>query len=100
MDIIPIFGNGNFFYWTISFYFNKDENQYPNLRYTIYNYVKNNITQFYEYCYIENNTFYIDIEEGQKDHKYILDDYVENIKKYGFCCVYLNKCNVYINNQI
>ena len=40
--------------------------------------MKNNITLFYEFCYVENNTYYIDVEEGDEIHKYILDDYIEN----------------------
>ena len=101
-DIIPIIGDGNCFYRAISYYFNKDENQYPNLRNTTYNYVKNNLTQFYEYCYVENNTYYIDIEEEQKVHKYILDDYVENIKKNGFFAgfIEINAMSILINRPI
>ena len=30
---------------------------------------------------LENNIYYIDIEEDNNIHKYILDDYIENIKK-------------------
>lgn len=43
-------------------------------------YVNNNITLFYEFCYIENNTYYIVIEDGKIIHKYILDEYIEKIK--------------------
>ena len=60
------------------------------------------MTQFYEYCYVENNTYYIDIEEKQKVHKYILDDYVENIKKNGFFAgfIEINAMSILINRPI
>ena len=35
-----------------------------SLRNAVYLYVKDNITKFYEYCYIEDDIYYIDIEEG------------------------------------
>ena len=42
------------------------------------------MTKFYEYCYIENDIYYIDIEEGDSITKYILDEYIGNIKSYSF----------------
>ena len=39
---------------------------------------------FYDFCYEENNFLYINVEEDGKTKKYILDDYVENIKKINF----------------
>ena len=101
-DIIPMIGDGNCFYRAISYYFNKDEKQYPDLRQTTYNYVKNNITRFYEYCYVENDIYYIDIEEGQEVHKYILDDFVKKIKTNGFLAgfIEINAMSILINRPI
>ena len=36
---------------------------------------------FYDFFYEENNFLYINVEEDGKTKKYILDDYVENVKK-------------------
>ena len=57
------------------------ENLHKNLRDQVYNYVSNNITNFYEYCYVENNTYYIHIEENSKIKQYISDDHNANSKK-------------------
>ena len=51
-----------------------------SLRNTVYLFVKENITKFYEYCYVENGIYYIDIEQDTQIKKYILDEYVENNK--------------------
>ena len=80
-DFIDNAGDGNCFFRTISQFINGNENLHKNLRDQVYNYVSNNITNFYEYCYVENNTYYIDIEENSQIKKFVLDDYVANIKK-------------------
>lgn len=80
-NLIPITPDGNCFYRAISYYLTGNENLYKNLRESVYNYVSQNITKFYEYCYVENNIYYLDIEENNITIKYILDDYVEKIKK-------------------
>ena len=49
-----------------------------------YQYVSNNITKFYEYCYVEDDMYYIDIKEGNLVKKYVLDEYVEKIKENKF----------------
>ena len=99
---IPIIGDGNCLYRTISYYFNNNQYQYSQLRQTTYNYVKSNITKFYEYCYVENNIYYIDIEEDNNIHKYILDDHVENIKKNGFFAgfIEINALSIILNRPI
>ena len=40
----------------------------------------------YEYCYLEDNKYYIDIETGINKirHKYFIEDYIEHIKEDGF----------------
>ena len=53
---------------------------YSIIRDAMYNYIVNNLTKFYEYCYIENNIYYIDIAVNNKIKKFVLDDYVDNIK--------------------
>ena len=40
----------------------------------MYNYIVNNLTKFYEYCCIENNIYYIDIEVNNKIKKFVLDE--------------------------
>ena len=79
-DIIDITGDGNCFFRCISYFLYNTENQHYNIRLATYNYIKNNLTKFYEYCYVENGIYYIDIEQGTQIKKYILDEYVENIK--------------------
>ena len=74
-------GDGNCLFRTLSFYLHNNENAHKNLRESAYQYVTNNITNFYEYCYLKNGFYYIDIKEGSHIKKYILDDYVEKIKK-------------------
>ena len=77
-DIINITGYGNCFYRTVSYFLTGNENLHKTLCISVYKYVINNLTKFYEYCYIENNTYYIDIEEKNTMciYIYILDDYV------------------------
>ena len=50
------------------------------MREPTYNYVKDNLTEFYEYCYVEDGCYYTDIEEGGLIKKYILDNYMEELK--------------------
>ena len=50
------------------------------MREAAYNYVKDNLTEFYEFCYVEDGCYYTDIEEGGVIKKYILDDYVKELK--------------------
>jgi len=79
-DVIEILGDGNCFFRTISKYIYGSENNYAILREAAYNYVKENLTEFYEFCYVEDDCYYTDIEEGGVIKKYILDDYVEELK--------------------
>ena len=88
-DLIPITGDGNCFFRTLSYYLNGDENSHKNLRDSAYQYVSNNITRLYEFCYIGNDVYYIDIKEGRNIKKYILDEYEEKIKKTNFFPVLL-----------
>lgn len=76
---------------------NKTENNYSTLRTTVYNYVKNNISEFYGYCYVDNSIYYIDIEEGNKIHNCILDDYVEKINTNKFFSGFSEINNLSIN---
>ena len=68
----------------ISYYLTGNENLHKNLRESVYKYVKQHIIKFYEFCYVENNIYYIDIEENSVIIKHILDDYVEKIEKDKF----------------
>ena len=52
-----------------------------SLRNAVYLCVKDNITKFYEYCNVEDDIYYINIEVGATIHKYILDEYVDKIKE-------------------
>lgn len=79
-DIIQIIGDGNCFFRTVSKYIYGNENNYSILRKATYNYVKDNLTEFYEFCYVEDGCYYTDIEEGGVIKKYVLDDYVEELK--------------------
>ena len=49
-----------------------------------------------------NNIYYIDIEEGAKIHKYVLDEYVEKIKNNGFFAgfIEIKAMSIIINRPI
>ena len=51
---------------SISYYLNNSEELHYSLTHAVYLYVKDNITKFYEYCYVEEGIYYIDIEENGK----------------------------------
>ena len=80
-EIIEISPDGNLFFRSISKYIYGTEKNYAILRQAAYNYVVENLTKFYELSYIEEGIYYIDIDEGGKVKKYVLDDYIEEIKK-------------------
>ena len=46
-DVVRITGDGNSIYWAISYYLNKNENQHSYLRTLFFNYIKNNLVNFY-----------------------------------------------------
>ena len=94
--------NKSGFFRTISKYIYGTENNYANLGEAAYHYIVENLTQFYEYCYIENGTYYIDIEKGGIIEKYILDDYIEEIKKDRVYAGYIeiNAISIIINRPI
>ena len=101
-NLIPITSDGNCFFRAISYYLTGNENLHKNLRESVYKYVSQNITKFYEYCYVENNIYYIDIEENNLIIKYILDDYVEKIKKDKFFAgfIEINAMSIILNRPI
>ena len=101
-NIIPITPDGNCFFRTISYYLTGNENLHKNLRESVYNYVSQNITKFYEYCYVENNIYYIDIEENHIIIKYILDEYVQKIKRDKFFAgfIEINAMSIILNRPI
>ena len=101
-DIIPILGDGNCFFRCISYFFYGHEYMYNSIRAQAYNYIKNNMTKFYDFCYIENNTYYINIEQGETIIKYVLDDYVESIQQDGFFAGFLemNAISIIFNRPI
>ena len=71
-------------YRSVSFHDEGHENNYNEIRLSTYNFVKNNPTFIYEYCYEENNLFYIDIDVGEIKVIYFIEDYIETIKENGF----------------
>ena len=73
-----------------------------SFRKAVYLYVKDNITKFYEYCYVEEGIYYIDIEEKGIFHQYILDEYVEKIKEDSFFSgfIEINAASTIINRPI
>ena len=79
-DIIQIRGDSNCFFRTVSKYIYGSENNYAILREAAYNYVKDNLTEFYEFCYVEDGCYYTDIEEGGVIKKYILGGCVKELK--------------------
>ena len=83
---INVIGDGNCLYRCISYHLYGTQNYHNKIRSETYQYIKNNTTFVYEYCYLENNKYYIDIETGKRKikHKYFIEDYIENIKKDGF----------------
>jgi len=101
-DIIKIGGDGNCLFRTISMYLYGTEELYSLIRAEAYKYISNNINKFYEYCYVQNDIYYIDIEENNKIKKYILDDYINNIQKDGFYAGFLelNAISIIYNRPI
>ena len=83
---IYIIPDGNFLYHSISYHLFGTQDFDENIRLETYNYLINNKTFIYEYCYLENNRYYLDIEFGKerRKQKYFVEDYIENIKKSGF----------------
>ena len=69
--IIEITGDGNCFFRTISQYIYGSEKNYSNIRNLAYNYIVDHLNEIYDYCYIENGIYYIDIEERGTIKKYI-----------------------------
>ena len=55
-----------------------------NIHIKVYDYITNNKTIFYEYCFIEDNKYYINAQKNNKNIKYFIKDYFENIKTNGF----------------
>ena len=83
---IYISPDGNCLYHSISYHLFGTQDNDEKIRSETYNYLINNKTFIYEYCYVENNRYYLDIELGieRRKIKYFVEDYIENIKKSGF----------------
>ena len=79
----------NCFFRTLSYYLYNNENSHKNLRDSAYQYVSNNITKFYEYYYVKDDMYYIDIKEGNLVKKYVLDELQKKLKKTNFFQVLL-----------
>ena len=58
---IYINSDGNCFYHSISYQLYGIQDYDENIRLETYNYLINNKTFIYEYCYLENNRYYLDI---------------------------------------
>lgn len=101
-NIIDITGDGNCLFRSISFYIYGSEYFYSDIRELTFKYIKNNITKFYEYCYIENGTYYINVEEGTIVRKFILDEYVSHIEEEGFFSgfIEINALSIIYNRPI
>ena len=56
-NAIEIEGDGNCLYRAVSFHYSGHENNYNNIRILTYNYVKQNHTFVYEYCYEEKRNY-------------------------------------------
>ena len=78
----------------ISFHYLRHENNYNNTRILTYNCAKQSPIFVYEYCYEENNIFYIDIDANEKKVKYFIEDYIDSIKNDCFLADLLN-CILY-----
>ena len=85
---INVIGDGNCLFRCISYNLFGTQNNYEEIRLSVYNYIKNNPIFVYEYCYEENNLFYTDVEtkvrNKTKKIKYFIEDYIECIQKDGF----------------
>lgn len=78
--------DGNCLYHSTSYHLFVMQDYDENIRLETYDYLINNKTFIYEYCYVENNRYYLDIELGKERSKkiFFVEDYIENIKKSGF----------------
>ena len=83
---INIEADGNCLYRCVSYHLFGTQSFHNKIRNETYEYLKKNKTFVYEYCYLENNKFYIDIEIGVNKikTKFFIEDYIENIKNDGF----------------
>ena len=52
-NVVRITGDGNCIQGAISYYLNKNENQHSYLTIIIFNYIKNNLANFYKFYYVE-----------------------------------------------
>ena len=85
-NLVQIIPDGNCLYHCISYHIYGTQEYDREIRLKTYNFIKKNPTFIYEYCYVENDLYYIDIEIGpeRKKIKYFIEDYIESIKKEGF----------------
>ena len=58
--------DGNCFYHSIPYHLFGTQDCDDNIRLETFNYLINNKTFIYEYCYLENNSYYLDIEFGNE----------------------------------
>ena len=102
VELKTITRDGNLLFKTLLFHLYNKENSHKNLLETSYKCVSNNINKFYEFCYVENDTYYIDIKEGIHIKKYISDEYVEKIRKYKFLpgSIEINLISIILNRPI
>ena len=72
------------------------------MRKTLCNYIKDNLANFYEFCYLEEGIYFINVEENHEIHRYILDDYVERVNNNGFFAGFLeiNALSIILNISI
>ena len=55
-------GDGNFFYWSISYHIFGNDSFYSLIRETVYQYNKQNTTFAYEYCHLKGDTYYFEVK--------------------------------------
>lgn len=73
-NIIEINPDGNCLYNLVSYYLYGTEEKNTEIRKNTYEYIKSNITFIYEYCYLKDNLYYIDIDVRGKTKTYFIED--------------------------
>lgn len=82
--------------------FIKKQDYNLQIREIVYKYIYNNKNDYLEYCHNDIGKDYLIIENGDKSIVYELDEYISNIKKFGFYdgCIELNVNSKFFNLPI
>ena len=81
---ITVTGDGNCLYRCISVNKFGDESKYESIRNLTYNYIYSNENIIYEFCYLENNKLYLNIEYKNQIIKFTINEYINNNKRGRF----------------